>query len=324
MTQLMRAWTMTAPLELHEKDVARPQPADVPDGFVLLKIEAAGICGSDAPYVRGKKFPFPGTLEGDWLRPGQPCHEIVGIVEYSQCADAPVGQRMVGWATYFDGLCEYIVTEAAGLYPVPYGLSPADAVILQPLACIINAVSRVGEISGKRCAVLGLGPIGLLFIHVLSTNDAAAVVGVDSIDRSAIAAKLGADDVVRSTSADYAGQLEPENRFDVVIEAVGHQTGTLFDAIQIAAMAGIVYGFGVPDDPIYPIDYLSIFRKNLTLMSADTQHRQVALKAAIDYLAQHPAVGNLVTSVFPFDQVPQAYVEALRQSSDRLKVVLLR
>lgn len=324
MSQQMRAWTMTAPLEFREKDVNRPQPTDIPDGFVLLKVEAAGICGSDVPYARGKKFPFPGTLEGDWLRPGQPCHEIVGIVQESRADYVQAGQRMVGWATFFDGLCEYIVTEAAGLYVVPDELSAAEAVILQPLACIINAVRRIGGVSAKRCAVIGLGPIGLLFTQVLSTSGADVVVGIDSVDRAAIAATLGADEVVRSTSADYAERLGAEDRFDIVIEAVGHQTGTLFDAIQIAAMAGIVYGFGVPDEPIYPIDYWSIFRKNLTLMSADTQHRRDALAEAVDYLGRYPQLSTLVTSVFGFDQVPEAYVEALRQSSGRLKVVIVR
>ena len=50
--------------------------------------------------------------------------------------------------------------------------------------------------AGLTCAVLGLGPIGLLFCHVLKERGAARVFGVDRVDRSAIAPRFGVDDVV--------------------------------------------------------------------------------------------------------------------------------
>lgn len=123
--------------------------------------------------------------------------------------------------------------------------------------------------AGRRCAVLGLGPIGLLFCHVLKQRGAARVTGVDRIGRSDVAADFGIDDEQWATSAQWAGKLGVE-RPDVVIEAVGHQVSTPQDAPAAVAPSGKIFSFGVKDNAVYPFKRALLLRKNLTLMSGVT------------------------------------------------------
>ena len=83
-------------------------------------------------------------------------------------------------------------SEASRLLEVPEDFSDVDAVVAQPLACVICAVDRLGDVAGQRAVVLGQGPIGLMFDQVLASRGA-TVTGVDPVDRSALAAAMGAE-----------------------------------------------------------------------------------------------------------------------------------
>ena len=178
-----------------------------------------------------------------------------------------------------------VVTKAASLAVYDPDLTPTRAVLAQPLACVLFAVERIGDVRGRACAVLGLGPIGLLFAHVLAERGAARVVGVDPVDRRSVAGQFGLDHVVARTSREWAAALPEADRPDVVVEAVGHQVATFNDALHAARTQGSVFYFGVPDSPIYPIEMASVMRKNLTLRGGVTPDRRRVLVAAGNYLA---------------------------------------
>ena len=194
---------------------------------------------------------------------------------------------------------------------------------MQPLACVLYAVERVGSVAGLTCAVLGLGPIGLLFCHVLKERGAARVFGVDRVDRSAIAPRFGVDDVVWASTSSYAAHVAAQARPDVIIEAVGHQVTTLQDAVSSVADGGRIFYFGVPDDEIYPINMQRLLRGNLTLTSGTTLERQRVLAEAEQYLGKFPElVSALITHRFSRADVQRAFEVAVTASASRLKVVL--
>lgn len=105
-----------------------------------------------------------GTLAAEMA--GFPVHEIVGEVVATAHPAHRVGDRVVGWASSFDGLMEYVTSDGDGLAPYDPALSPAHAVGLQPLACILYAVEQLPPLEGKHVAVIGQGSIGLLFSYV--------------------------------------------------------------------------------------------------------------------------------------------------------------
>ena len=244
--------------------------------------------------------------------PGAPLHEVVGEVVQTASADLKPGDVVVGWANRFDGLADYLITDAHSLHAYQIGLPPEEAVAMQPLACVLYAVERVGSVAGLTCTVFGLGPIGLLFCHVLKERGAARVIGVDRVNRSALAPLFGVDEVVWATSQHYAARVAADSRPDVIIEAVGHQVTTLQDAVSAIGDNGRIFYFGVPDDEVYPINMQRLLRGNITLMSGTTLDRQRVLAEAEQYLGKFPElVGAFITHRFSRADVQRAFEVAV-------------
>ncbi|MGY1815709.1 zinc-binding dehydrogenase [Blastococcus sp. SYSU D00820] len=321
----MWARTLSGPFCFEQVEVEAPTAGSLPPGHVLLATRAGGICGSDLPYFRGLAWPHPAAEAGRNVTraPGFPMHEIVGEVVASRHPDHSPGDLVVGWASRFDGLAELVVTDGDEVARYDPGLPAVTAVMLQPLACVLYAVEQLGDVSGQPVAVIGQGPIGLLFSHVLRSRGAARVTGVDPVDRADVAASFGVDEVVTGRAEWWAAALSDADRPSVVVEAVGHQLSTLQPALDAVAFGGQVFYFGVPDDPVYPFDMMTFLRKNLTLRSGVTLQRRRMLAEAGAYLAAHPELReSYVTAVHPVADVQAAFRDALVPRPGRLKVTI--
>lgn len=295
------------------------------DGQVLLRFEAAGVCGSDLPGFRGTQGRLPGDTGCSAAEMnGFPIHEVAGEVLASRHPEHRVGDHVVGWASGFDGLMERVVADGDGLHAYAPALTPQHAVALQPLACVLYAVEQLGDLRGRRVAIIGQGSIGLLFSHVVKAHGAAHVTGIDPVDRSAVSAGFGVDEAVRATSDRWVRHLPADARPDVVIEAVGHQVATLGHAVEAAAFGGTVFYFGVPDDDCYPISMRIMLRNNLTLKSGVTLERRRVLAAAGEYAAAHPGLlPAYLTHEFAAADVQSAFELACRPSPERIKIALV-
>lgn len=322
----MWAQTLIGPGTFELGECAAPDQRSLRAGHVVLRVLAGGICGSDLPFFRGSLSPISishGNGELPRSPSGAPMHEIVGEVVATRDPSLAVGDRAVGWASGSNGLCEYVVAEASGLMRFDPGLSPATAVMLQPLACVLGVTRRLPSIEGKHVAVIGQGPIGILFSHVLHNLGARCVTGVDPVDRSDVAAAFGVDRDVRARSDAWAASLADDHRPYLVVEAVGHQVGTVADAVRAIALNGVVLCFGIPDDLIYPFPMMDFMRRNATLMAGVTWEKRAALANASSYLAAHPDLAaGYVTHRFSFRDTQAAFDAASRPTRGRLKVVL--
>jgi threonine dehydrogenase-like Zn-dependent dehydrogenase len=224
-------------------------------------------------------------------------------------------------------LAELCVTRASSLAVIGHDRPATEAVALQPLACVIDAVARIPAVAGRTVTVLGLGPIGVLFAHVLKSNDAKQVIGVDVVDRDDIATEWGVDAVVQSTARSHAMRCRESAHLqtDLVIEAIGHQSGTIFDAVDIVAEHGTIYYFGIPDDDYYAFPMESFLRKNGTLMAGytDEPRRRSALQAAGAYAKEWPGLlSTYVTHVLPVADVSDAFARAATPAPGQLKITL--
>ncbi|GAB2995803.1 alcohol dehydrogenase [Mycobacterium bourgelatii] len=293
---------------------------------MLLRFSAAGVCGSDLPAFRGAKGRLPGddgrsAAEKD----GYPIHEVAGEVIASRHPEHRAGDQVVGWASGFDGLMERVVSDGDGLAPYDPALTPAEAVGLQPLACVLYACEQLPDLSGRHVAIIGQGSIGLLFSYVAKVMGARRVTGVDPVARESLSRSFGVDDAVRATSDRWVSQLSPADRADVVIEAVGHQVATLGHAIDAAAFGGTVLYFGVADDDVYPISMRTMLRNNLTLKSGVTLERRRMLDLAGKFAAEHPELlGTYLTHTFAVDDVQAAFELACRPVPERVKIAIAR
>ncbi|OBF36799.1 alcohol dehydrogenase [Mycobacterium sp. ACS1612] len=321
----MWSYRLVAPYTFERSDIPDKAPESLGDGQVLLRFLAAGVCGSDLPAFRGAKGRLPGdTGVSAAEMDGFPVHEVVGDVIASRHRDHAVGDRVVGWASGFDGLMEYVVTDGDGLAPFELELPPQRAVALQPLACVLYALEQLPTLDGSHVAVIGQGSIGLLFSYAAKALGARHVTGVDPVDRDGIGKQFGVDTIVRATSDRWVSHLDTSGRPDIVIEAVGHQVATLGHAVAAAAFGGTVFYFGVPDDDSYPISMRTMLRNNLTLKSGVTLDRRRMLMSANGFARKHPELlAAYVTHTFGVDDVQAAFELACRPDRERIKVAIV-
>lgn len=323
----MWSYRIIAPYQFERTCIAAKTAEQLADRQVLLRFLAAGVCGSDLPAFRGAKGRLPGD---DGLsaaeKDGFPIHEVAGEVIASRHPEHRPGDRVVGWASGFDGLMERVISHGDGLAGYDPALSPAQAVGLQPLACVLFACEQLPDLAGRHVAIIGLGSIGLLFSYLAKAAGARRVTGVDPVDRQSLATTFGVDDIIRATSDRWVSQLSPGDRADVVIEAVGHQVATLGHAISAAAPGGTVFYFGVADDEAYPINMRLMLRNNLTLKSGVTLDRRRVLEDAGKFAADHPELlGRYLTHTFGVHDVHDvqgAFELACRPVPERVKIAI--
>lgn len=318
----MWAYALVGPRTFVRQEVPAPAAENLQEGQVLLRPVVGGICGSDLPGFSGHQTPARDGVRLDaCLLPGFPLHEILGDVVASRATGLPEGSRVVGWG--WNALAEYVVGNSFELTTVEPDWDPAVAIMIQPLACVLYAVDQLERLDSAHAAVLGLGPIGLLFSHVLKHSGAGRITGVDVVDRSGEAEAFGIDDVVHASSRRWAGQLVDAERPSIVVEAIGHQTATLQDAVSAVAEQGQIYYFGIPDDESYPFNMWSFLRKNLTLKSGTTLSREQYLEKACQYFRKYPELAAAyVTHVYDINDVTAAFETASIPAPGRAKVAL--
>jgi L-iditol 2-dehydrogenase len=319
--ETMWALQLTGPSQLEMGEAPAPRAASLQVGDVLIRSLAGGVCGSDLPFFQGRPFGIP--LPGGPHPPGFSLHEVVGEVVASADASIRVGENVVGWASANTGLAEYVVSRGSGLHAFSPQLKPATAIILQPLACVLYAAGQIGDVAGRSVAVLGLGPIGVFFAHVLKSRGASRVIGVDRVDRSDVRKVFGLDEVVHAHTAGWAPDLAAADRADIVVEAIGHQVETMTSALEAVANEGTVFYFGIPNDQVYPLPINLLLRKNATLKAGYTQEsaRHRVLAEAEQYLARFPElVGAYLTSQYTYAAAEEAFVAATHPRPGQMKV----
>lgn len=133
----------------------------------------------------------------------------------------------------------------------PTQFDPVDAVLLQPLACVLYAAERLGDVTDADCAVIGLGPIGLLFASVLAAPPRwPAWTG-----RSLRGRGQGRRRRLHWAGSEvWSAKPAYTEAYGIVVETVDHQTLALHHALAAVAEHGRVFYFGVPDEQTYPVE----------------------------------------------------------------------
>lgn len=230
-------------------DVVEPRrPA--PDEAVV-EIAYGGICGSDIHYWKH------GAAGESILRaPMVLGHEVVGTVLRAAAdgtgprvgarvavhpatpgpgdgarypADRPnlsPGCTYLGSAARFphtDGaFAREVVLRAAMLRELPEGLSLRRAALAEPAAVAWHAVTRAGDLAGKRVLVIGAGPIGALIVAVSKRAGAAEIIVTDLAERPlATATAVGATRTLDARDADAIAAVDA----DVAFESSGSPRG---------------------------------------------------------------------------------------------------
>jgi L-iditol 2-dehydrogenase len=131
---------------------------------------------------------------------------------------------------------------------VPEGVPSEAAALTEPFACAFHGIAESQIKLGDQVAVLGCGPIGLMFIR-LAKMSGAEVIAVDLIaERLQTALRVGADQIVNSAEVDDPVQAvrqltDGQAGVDVAIEAVGLPQAWE-QALYMIRRGGLVTFFG--------------------------------------------------------------------------------
>ncbi|MGZ4390389.1 MAG: zinc-dependent alcohol dehydrogenase [Gaiellaceae bacterium] len=276
----MRALRFHAPGDVRLEEV--PDPVAGP-GEVLVRVEVALTDGTDLKaFRRGHPVllgpppsPFGHEFCGVDVATGRrvvaansaPCGECDGCRRGSLCEDL--------YPLLNGAYAELIVVPEriarTNLLPVPPGLAPEVAAMVEPLACCLHGVDRAGIAAGDRVAVLGTGPIGLMLCACIADAGGRPLAVGGRPERQALAPRFGAE------PGDGAGA-------DVVIEAAGSEEAWR-SALELVRPGGTVLFFGgLPREAEVPVPAYRVHYEELTLRGA-FHHTPRTVRAALAFLA---------------------------------------
>jgi 2-desacetyl-2-hydroxyethyl bacteriochlorophyllide A dehydrogenase len=332
----MRAVVVERPGSAGLRQVPRPEPGP---GEVLVRVGAAGICGSDVeilegrrpvPYVRYPIIPgheWAGTVEA--VGPGVENVDVgaavvaEGFRACGDCARCREGRTNLCAAEYAEtgfthagAFAEFLCVPAHLVHQLPPGSDPAAAAVLEPAACVAQGLLEVDLRPGMNAAVVGSGTLGLLAVALLSrvSPERLALVGTRA-PRLALGLELGATETWNVREGP-----QPEPGFDLVFEAAGTVDGAR-TAIELARRGGTVVlegisgqAGGVDADAVV----LGHLRVQGVFGASRNAWRWVTQLFASGLLVTEP----LVSHSFPLEEHAAAFATLTDRNGDALKVQL--
>src|SRR4051812_16814488 len=238
---------MTAAV-LYGKEQLRIETVDVPElgsGDVLVKVRAALTCGTDVKVFRRgyhARMIVPPELFGHEL-----AGDIVGVG--SDVKGFRVGQRVVAANSapcldcYYckrglENLCEDLLYNNGAyaeyiripdrivkrnMYEIPAHISYQDAALVEPLACVLRGLEETHVRPGDNVAIIGLGPIGLMFVRLAKVYGARVIAIGRRITQLERAARMGAEELLSTTTdtdiVSSVRDLTKGRGVDIAIEA---------------------------------------------------------------------------------------------------------
>jgi L-iditol 2-dehydrogenase len=344
--------TMNAAV-LYGKEDVRLESVAVPSigpGELLVRVRTALTCGTDVKvFQRGyhARMIVPPALFG---------HEMAGdVVAVGEgVANFGVGQRVVAANSAPCGVCFFCRRKAENLcedllfnngayaefiripkriverntYAIPAHLRYEDAALVEPLACVLRGLDETGVRPGDTVAVMGLGPIGLMFVCLAKAAFQARVIAMarrrSQIDQ---AMSLGADDAVtmggRSQVVSGIKRLTEGRGADAVIEAIGSpETWEL--SVELVRKGGTVNFFGgCPSGTKAGLDTSLLHYSEITC-KASFHHTPEHIRRALALVsAGGVSADQLVNGLEPLTRLPDVLRELASARNGHLKTAII-
>jgi L-iditol 2-dehydrogenase len=299
---------------LYGKENLQIEEVSVPkieNGDVLVRVQAALTCGTDVKVFRRgyhARMIVPPALFG---------HELAGdiVAMGPDVQGFHIGQRVVaansapclqcfyckrGNENLCDDLlfnngayAEYIRIPARiverNMYQIPNHVSYQDAALIEPLACVLRGLDETSIAKGDNVAVIGLGPIGLMFVRLAKAFGARVIAIGRRKTQLNRAAAMGADELL--ISGDAAETVRKVQRLtegrgaDIAIEAVGHPEAWQ-TAVRLLRRGGTVNFFGgCPNDSHISLDTSLLHYSEITC-KASFHHTPGHIRRALEFVSR--------------------------------------
>ncbi len=335
---MLKAAVLTGQRQITIRDIPKPEPGP---GEVVVKVEYAGICGSDVHAYKSLIFPV-GTILG---------HEFTGTIAAAggSVKNLRVGQRVVARPAGICGECEwcrrgelalcvhhlentpglkvpggfaeYVKLHDYQALPLPEAISFQEGAQLEPLAVCCRAVQTAPGRVGDSAVVFGAGPIGLLVLQLVRLSGARPVTVVEkSPARRRKAAELGADEVLEP-SPDLIKRIREREEHGprLVYDCVGNED-TVNRSLEAVRSGGRVVMIGASAKP-FPVNQLRWLQRGITVI-ATMGYFVDDFGAAITLLEKKLVdVSSLVSHVIPLVEIEKG-IQSLEDPEQALKVLV--
>ena len=334
MGKTYRAVEITKPGTFHlvERSVAAPG-----EGQVRIRVEACGVCHSDAGTVEGQ---LPGVMY-----PRVPGHEAIGRIEEVGRAVTTwrVGQRVgVGFFGGEDGTCEtcrrgdtaycqnpiitgvtsdggyaeMMIAEARALALIPEELKSEDAA---PLVCAgittFNALRNTGR-AGDTVAIQGIGGLGHLGVQYAKKMGFRTVAIGFGPDKEHLAPKLGAHIYIDAKAEDAGAALQKLGGADVIL-ATAPSGAAIAGLLPGLSVRGRLVVVGVSGDPI-PVNGVPLIFGGRSVIGSLTG-RAIETQDTLDFSVLTDVRPMIET--LPLERAEEAY-RRMMSGAARFRMVL--
>ena len=318
-----------------------PKPGE---GEALIRIHAAGICGSDIGAFRGTN----GLVSYPRIIGHELAGEIVSIPEHNarglkpgdrvvidpylycgHCYPCSIGRtncctELHVLGVHVDGgMAEYYCHPAVMLIPIPEGMSWTEAAMAEPLTISLHGIHRGGLKAGEYCAVIGAGPIGLAAALVAQAYGAHAIL-LDLVqERLDFAKELGIEYTINSADCDPTEEIRRITG-GVMAQQVMECSGAnpaIRAALDYVSHAGRITLTGWPkQETAIPTDMIT--KKEIDIRGARTSAGEFeeALKLIHE---KRVDMTRLLTKTVSLAEAPETIIDIEKHPGNYMKVVVL-
>lgn len=333
----MNAFIITKPNQAELREVPMPNPTE---GEVLVKVLAAGFCGTDIHTFRG---------EHPTVYPIIPGHEFSGVVESVgpavqnfRSGDVVIADpnifcencyfckqnkqihceniKVIG-NTQPGAFAEYVTVPERCLFHAE-GIEPLQGAMAEPLACVINAHNKVSIPVGGSVLIFGAGTIGLMHLMISLRGRASTVTIVDKKPQQLeLGKKLGATNALLSDEKlpETLKALEPRG-FSAVIDATGVPK-VVEQAISCLADGGTFIAFGAcPTKSSIAINPFDLYYHDWKLIGSYALEKTMPQSIAMlrdGNLDLSPLIGKVLS----LDEMPEAFAAFCRGETNNKIIV---
>lgn len=349
----MKAWVLHGINDIQYNEV--PEPI-VSDNEVLVKVMAAGICGSDIPRIyetgahrmplipghefSGEVVKLDGQIKPSWL------HRRVGVFPLMPCGKCePCRKRQYEMCRSYNylgsrsngGFAEYVSVPARNLMKLPDSVSYEEAAMLEPMAVAVHAM-RKGTVDcslekNALVAVCGLGTIGLLLVMFLleaGYRNLYVVGNKDAQKEKVTMLGVPSDRYCDSRRQNVSGWLkECTGGVELFFECVGRNETLSWGVDSAAPSAGIVLVGNPYSDMTLDRDiYWKILRNQLTVRGTwnssftgeDVDDWNYVMRR-LESRSVLPAA--LISHILPLDQLRQGLDIMYAKKEDYGKIMIV-
>lgn len=309
-----------------------PEPA-VGDDEVKIKVEAAGICGSDlhiytwdigiptrVPFIIGHEFSGIITEVGKNVKrfkggervTAENSRSVCGHCRYCMTGNYNLckERRATGYA--FDGaFTSYCVVPEERIHLLPENVDFITAALTDPSACAYHAVQELtGVNAGDIVLITGAGAMGLFSLQYVKANGGIAIITGLAKDRKRLdlAKELGADvtvDVSRGDLTDIVLDMSNGEGVDVALECSGAEEAAK-ECLELLRKQGKYTQIGIFGHPV-TFDLDRVLYGEVRLIGSFSQ-KYTAWSAAIKLFSQGKILTKpLVTDILPLEQWEEGF-----------------